>query len=222
MTTLQQLYTTFDACKRCKTQKNPLKHILGGGKTKNPRFLFLFINPTHKNISSYSNYEGSRRYPFIGVRHFYKLLSSAGFVDKIIIGNIYNNGWKTEDEKRIENSLIKNDVYLTNLVKCTQPHPENPTKDIIIQDLPLLYKEIDIVKPTYIVTFGKLTYQTLTNQDIRLKDKLEEVKKGTYQPDKSLNIINETYPILPCYFPVGRGNPPKALQILSYIKKQFA
>ena len=71
---LLNLYNQFDNCKRCSKLKNPLKHILGGGKFRNPKFCFLFINPTHLNISAHKNYLGKRRYPFLGVRYFYKII----------------------------------------------------------------------------------------------------------------------------------------------------
>lgn len=218
---LLDVYKQFDNCQRCRKEHNPLRHILGGGKFKNPRFLFLFINPTHLNISSHKDYQGKRRYPFIGVRHFYKLLAEAGFVDKKIVDDIYKKGWQISDEQRIEQSLSKNSVYLTNLVKCTQAHPGNPVKEIIKQDFPLLQKEIDIVFPKYIIAFGKLAFETLTSQSIKLKDYLKKIGRNTYQPVKSVDILGKRYDVFPCYFPVGRGNPKQALKILRYIKRKY-
>jgi len=218
---LKKIYKKFDNCERCKRENNPYLHVLGGGKFKNPKFLFLFINPTHLNISSHKDYKGKRRYPFVGVRYFYRLLSEAGFVSKDIVENIYKNGWQVEHEYKIEDSLAANGAYLTNLIKCTQVHPENPTKDIIKEDLPLLKEEINIVSPKYIITFGKLPFKFMTNREIRLKDCLDKLSKGKYRSFKSINILGKTYEILPCYFPVGRGNPNKALEVLKYIKSEY-
>jgi hypothetical protein len=57
MIKLTQVFNQFDACLRCKEEQNPLRHILGGGEFSNPKFLFLFINPTHQNISSHPEYQ---------------------------------------------------------------------------------------------------------------------------------------------------------------------
>jgi len=195
---LLKIYKEFDNCDRCKKENNPLLHILGGGRFQNPQFLFLFINPTHLNISSHRDYKGKRRYPFIGVRYFYRFLSEAGFLDNKIINDIYTKGWQIEDENRIEQSLINNNVYITNLVKCTKYNPESPSKDIIKQDFP-----------------------PPPNKDICLKDYFKKIKDNSYKPIKSVDILGKIYKVLPCYFPVGRGNRQGALEILSYIRKRY-
>ncbi len=218
---LRKLFREFDACGRCRRQANPLRHILGGGRCRRPRFLFLFINPTHLNISCRAGYGGKRRFPFIGVRHFFKILAQAGFIDRDVVDRIYARGWQTADERHIEKSLADNGVYITNVVKCTQPHPENPDQSAIKEDRPLLLREIAVVDPRYIVTFGLVPFRALTGQDLRLQACLEAVRSGTYRPIRCPDIGGKDRAVLPCYFPVGRGNQRHALEILSYIRKRF-
>lgn len=201
---LEKLYAQFDACSRCQKSGNPLRHILGGGKFFQPRFLFLFINPTHHNRSSHAEYEGVRRFPFIGVRYFYRILAESGFIDKEIIEDIYKQGWQWYHEKEIEDNLVTHSIYITNLVKCTQPHADSPSPQIIAQDLPFLKKEIDLVQSKSIVAFGKLPIKILTHQEVRLKDYLESISQGSYGELTSFPIEGREYPVLPCYFPVGR------------------
>lgn len=219
---LLKLYKKFDSCRRCEKENNFLRHVLGGGKFRKPQFFFLFINPTHLNISSHKNYDGKRRYPFIGVRYFYHFLSEAEFVSKEMVNDIYKRGWRINDEERIEQSLIDNRIYMTNLVKCTQSHPQNPQKEIIREDFPLLQEEIDIVSPKYIIAFGRLPFKIITGNDICLRDCLKRIKKDNFLPFKSTSILGKRYDILPCYFPVGRGSPGKALEILRYIKRRYS
>jgi uracil-DNA glycosylase family 4 len=219
---LQKVFNAFDKCKICKTAKNSLQHVLGGGKFSQPRFMFVFINPTHLNISSHKKYKGERRFPFMGVRHFYKFLAEAGFLDKKIIEPLYKRGWKIEDEKKIEESLRKNNVYLTNLVKCSQPHPFPPKKNVIQEQLPLLKQEIKTVAPRYIVTFGKIPFETLTEERVLMRNLLKRVRNKTYSPYKSIDILGKKYAILPNFFPLGHGNTPKAIEILKYIKKHYS
>lgn len=218
---LRKLYNEIDACARCKKEKNPLRHILGGGQFRNPKFFFLFINPTHKNRSSHADYKGKRRYPFIGVRHLYKGLAEAGFLDAKLIAEIYERGWQTEDEDRIEKELRTHSVYISNFVKCAQPNPANPRRSVMKEDLPLLTRELELVNPRYVVTFGLLPLEVLTGVPHRLRDVLDTVKKGTYAPMCSVPLNGKNYRILPCYYPLGHGNPPKAHKVLRYIREHF-
>lgn len=219
---LTKLFKQFDSCQRCKKEANPLRHILGGGKFKQPRFLFLFINPTYLNLSSHKDYSGRRRYPFLGVRHFYRFLSEAGFLDRKVIDEIYESGWQTKHEAEIEQGLIENDVYLTNLVKCSQLHPNNPRLAVIKEDFPLLQEEIRLVSPRFIVAFGRLPLKIITGKEIRLGESYKRLKRGTYRSLRSVDILGKRYEVLPCYFPVGRGNPQRATEILRYIKRKYS
>lgn len=218
---LLKLFGKMDACARCKAEGNPLRHILGGGKFRKPKFFFLFINPTHKNLSSRVGYAGKRRYPFIGVRHLYKGLAAAGFVERALIEEIYDRGWQISDEQRVEASLRQHDVYISNFVKCAQPNPKNPKRSVMREDLPLLAEELEIVQPDYVVTFGLLPLEMLSGDSYRMRDILQTVKSRTYLPLRSLVLNEKQYKILPSYYPFGHGNEPKAHQILSYIRKHF-
>lgn len=220
-TSLTALYRQFDLCVRCRSARNPLRHILGGGQTRRPKFLFLFINPTHHNISSHPDYAGKYRFPFLGVRYFYKVMAEAGFADPQVVSDIYARGWRTADERALHASWRGHGVYITNLVKCTQPHPDNPSREVVAEDLPLLFREIELVRPEYIVTFGALPTKSLTGQDVRLSDYLTQARRGDYIPLKSVTIGNRIYPVLPCFFPVGRGNPPKAIEVLRFLRMSF-
>ena len=218
---LSSVFAKVDACARCRKQRNPLRHILGGGETRNPRFAFVFINPTHRNRSSAPDYHGIRRYPFIGVRHFYRFLSDAGFLEKQTIEPLYTRGWRQEDEQSIEQDHREHCVYMTNMVKCAQPHPRYPSADAIAAQLPLLSQELSIVQPRYVVAFGGPSIQTLIGQSLLLRDVLAEVRSQQLVARESLGLHDVRLPVLPCFFPLGHGNPPKALEVLRYIRSRF-
>ena len=143
-------------------------------------------------------------------------------MDIKIVDEIHLRGWQIPDEDRIERSLSKHGVYLTNLVKCTQPGPENPTMKEVREDLPLLLEEIRIVDPDFIVTFGALPLRALTGRSDRLRDVSKNLGRKAYRPMRSIPAVGTTYPVLPCYFPIGRGDRKKALTILRSIKRRFA
>lgn len=130
-------------------------------------------------------------------------------------------GWQTKDERRIEKCLKENEVYITNFVKCARSNPTNPTKARMREALPLLAEELSILNPRYIVTFGLLPLEVLTSASFRLRDILKTAKRNKYKPMLSMPLSGRQYKVLPCYYPLGHGNPPKAHKILSYIKKNF-
>ena len=86
----------------------------------------------------------------------------------------------------------------------------------------MLKMEIQAVSPRYIVTFGKIPFETLTGRKILLRDCLNKLRRGTYKPYKSIDILGKQYDVLPSFFPLGHGNPPKATEILKYVKKRYS
>jgi len=62
----------------------------------------------------------------------------------------------------------RNDMYVTNVVKC---HPEgnrNPTSQEIAACYPHLKKEIDTIKPKVIVALGNIAASTLIHPDFKI------------------------------------------------------
>lgn len=58
--------------------------------------------------------------------------------------------------KRLADINIKReDVYLTNILKCRPPANRDPLPEEVNQCLPWLEKQIEIIKPKIIITLGK-------------------------------------------------------------------
>ena len=133
----------------------------------------------------------------------------------------YTRGWQTEDERAIEESLAAHGVYITNFVKCAQPHPQNPRRKIMRASLPDIAEELAIVKPRHIVTFGALPLQIITGNAYRMRDFLQSADDGGYAPVQTRDLCGMRYSVLPCYYPLGHGNPPKAHRILMHIRTTF-
>lgn len=209
---LEKLYQQVDRCKFCKAEGNRLQHIHGFGVV-NPRLMLVLINPTYRNLSSDPEYKGPR-FPFIGVRQFWKVLADAGLINKKIAYRLpLRNEWKATHTKQIQKELIKNRLFLTNIVKCCYDHSFYPDGAVIQHQLKLLAEEIRIVKPESIVVFGGLVYKVLTGNDIKLNEYWRQKRrKKSFEIISGLNI-----PVTPCYFPVGRGKPALAVKILRKI-----
>ena len=217
------VFRKFDECQTCQRNKNPLQHILGVGKTQRPKLALVLINPTYRNLSSKPTWR-SYRFPFIGVRHFWKVLSKADIVSENLLREIYENIWSKEVLKKIIKELEAKGVYLTNLIKCAANNPAYPAKDLIHNQMTLFIEEMNAVRPQRIITFGLLPFEVLTGRSIRLSDyfsRLIEGERGrdeAFDPSLPLNFETKIYP---CYFPAGRGNPKRATEMLRYYLKNF-
>ena len=73
--------------------------------------------------------------------------------------------------KMIENVLMlkREDVYLTNLLKCKALDSQSPSPAHAHSCYPYLLKEIELVKPEIIITMGELAYNYLTDDDTPLE-----------------------------------------------------
>ena len=93
--------------------------------------------------------------------------------------------------KMIENVLMlkREDVYLTNLLKCKALDSQSPSPAHAHSCYPYLLKEIELVKPEIIITMGELAYNYLTDDDTPL----EKARGITY--------TEETYTLIPTYHP---------------------
>jgi len=210
---LSELWNEVDNCKECKDSDNKLKHILGGGKETNPEIMFVFINPTYRNITANPNHKG-RRFPFIGTREIWDAFIKSGILDSSILKNFSNADF-------VINEVEKKEIYFTNLVKCTTPNSELPDTKLINKKLSLLFKEIDIVKPNLIVTFGLLPFYAITGSKIKLSEFYnKQLKSNNLITYTSKEIEGAAYNVFPCYFPVGRGKRKEALILLKLIKNK--
>ena len=198
--------------------ENNLAPILGNGKTNNPEIMFVFINPTARNISSDPNWKGPR-FPFIGTKQTWRIFNKAGFIEEDLIEKINSdNNWTIEFTNKVLKALKDKNIYLTNIVKWTGKDADLPDSNKINLFLPILEKEIELVNPKYIVTFGLIPFEKLTKQKIRLKDYYKDIitNKKLYSYKIKINSIKAK--VIPCYFPVGRGDPKKAVEILKMLR----
>ncbi len=212
---LKNLYQKIDRCIFCKKNRNPLQHIHGYGSIR-PRLMLILINPTYRNVSSAPGYSGLR-FPFIGVRHFWKVLADGGLINKKIGYALPpRSAWHLKHTEATQKELFKNKLFLTNIVKCCYNHPHYPEKKIIQEQLQFLKKELQIVKPKYIIAFGGLVYKVLTGKNIVLS----KYWRNSSRKKEALKekISGLAIPVIPSYYPIARGNPKKAAAILRNIK----
>jgi uracil-DNA glycosylase len=196
---------------------NNLIPIVGNGKVRKPKFMFVFINPTVRNISSDPGWNGPR-FPFVGTKQVWRIFQRAGFLDEVLMEKIEKGSWTVEFTKKILKHLQSRGIYITNIVKWTGVDAKLPDSKKVNLFLPLLRREIELVRPKYIITFGLIPFERLSGKKIRLGEYYAYATKNKKLKIYDTKIGHFTAKIVPCYFPVGRGNPKQAVEILKLVK----
>lgn len=192
-----------------------LTAIYNGGCTSNPDFCFVFMNPTGKNVASNPNWKG-RKSPWIGTKNIWKLFYRIGLLDEEIYKSIMSKrpqDWDEEFADLVYDDVEKHKYFITNLGKCTQIDAR-PLSDLVLsQYLDLLCKEIEIIKPRTIITFGNQVSSIILNKNI-------SVSKCRKQSFVKM-IAGKNYNVYPVYYPIGNGmmNIDKAVEDLNSIIK---
>jgi DNA polymerase len=218
-TNLEQLWSYVNEVNEKHFPENNLMPILGNGKTDRPKVMFVFINPTIRNISSDRSWKGPR-FPFIGTKQVWRVFHKAGLFDGGLLDEINtNSSWSIDFTNKVLQHLKGREFYFTNIVKWTGHDAALPEKEKIKLFLPLLKKEIEIVKPLYIVAFGLIPFENISGRKIKLSGYYKAVIKDQKLKAYSLRVNAFETKIIPCYFPIGRGNPKAAVGLLKLIEK---
>lgn len=190
-----------------------LDSIYNGGCEENPDICFVFMNPTGKNIASLKTWHG-RKSPWLGTKNIWKLFYHVN----LLSGESYNKilemkpkDWDYDFCDYIYDEINNNKVFITNLGKCTQVDARPLRNEVLAKYLDLLFKEIDIIKPKVIITFGNQVSSIILNK----KTSVSETRKQSHE----LIVNNNTYKVYPVYYPVGNGifNIDKSIEDINWI-----
>ncbi len=107
------------------------------------------------------------------------------------IGHIFTGRTGELLTKMLENvlGLSRDDIYITNILKCRALDTQAPSPTHVHTCHPYLLKEIALIKPKYIVTLGAPAYHYVTGDDTPIKK-----IRGTIHK-------KENYLIIPTYHP---------------------
>lgn len=198
-----QLHSEYDNL-QLKYGNPTLSSIYGAGCINNPEIMFIFMNPTGRNISSIPSWKGLRA-PWIGTKQVWDIFESLGLLQFEIyfkIKSIKPEKWDYKFVNEVYTDIQNHSVFITNLGKCTQIDARPLNNSIFKEYLNLMYKEIEIVNPKKIVTFGNQVSSILLGRNISVSDYVDDQKE-----------ILKGYEIYPTYYPVGQGrrNMPLAI-----------
>ncbi|MFB6164100.1 MAG: uracil-DNA glycosylase family protein [Haloarculaceae archaeon] len=85
------------------------------------------------------------------------------------------------DDALRANGLAREDVRITNCVRCRPPENRDPTEEELTNCRGYLEREIDLVDPVAVVTLGKVPSEHLLDRDVGVTSEagtIEEVRLG--------------------------------------------
>lgn len=212
---LTSLHPDFDFLQQSFGDAN-LKSIYGAGDIHNPDIMLIFMNPTGKNRASQSDWSGLQA-PWIGTKNIWKLLFQTGIIDDSTFKQtqqLKSSEWSEQFALDLYNSIAEKKVYITNFAKCTQIDARPLNNKVFKSYRELLLKEIALVKPSKIITFGNQVSENLLQKKISVKD----YQVGEYE---EIEVSGQSFKVFPCYYPVGQGqrNMPLAVKRIGNVMK---
>ncbi|HBB04943.1 TPA: hypothetical protein DCZ39_08985 [Patescibacteria group bacterium] len=113
---------------------------------------------------------------------------------------------------KIYQEIASNDVYISNLAKCTQADARPLHDNVFKEYLNLIREEIEYIDPQHIITFGNQVSSIVLEKKVTVSS----YTKDDYQ---LLKIKDHKYKVYPTFYPVGQGmrNLPNAIERIKYI-----
>ena len=127
---------------------------------------------------------------------FYKL----GLIKKeqlTYIQNLQLKDWTSDFSEQLYKTISNNNVYITNLAKCTQPDARSLRDCVFKAYLGNIQREILLVRPKQIVSFGNQVSSILLGKSIKVSEYVNN--------HEILEIDGNTFKVFPTYYPVGQG-----------------
>jgi DNA polymerase len=85
--------------------------------------------------------------------------------------------------------LKREDVYIANIVKCRPPENRNPEPDEVMECLPFLEEQVDLIGPKVICSLGNVATQTLTGE----RNGITRMRGGSYEY-RGIEVIPTFHP----------------------------
>lgn len=174
--------------------------IYGAGELTCPRLMFIFMNPTGRNVSSRISWNGIRA-PWLGTKQIWKLFNEIGVISRELLQTIANTKpsfWTPALAESLYLQVANSGVYITNFAKCTLRDARPIQNRVFNAYKSLLEEEIDLLRPEKIVTLGNQVSTMFLSKTISVSSFC-----GTEYETK---VVHETeYKVYPTYYPVGQG-----------------
>lgn len=173
------------------------------------------MNPTAKNIATNKEWSGVR-YQWLGKKEIWKFLNKANLFSNELLEEVLSKKpkeWTPEFCIKVYDEVAKNDVYITNLAKCSQTDAKYLPDSVFMEYKSLFLQEVSLVNPAKVVLFGNQVSSIVLDQPISVS----KFRKQCFE----LHIENKVYKTFSVHYPVGNGrfNIDKAIEDLVYVTK---
>ena len=111
-------------------------------------------------------------------------------------------------------NLERDEIYITNILKCHPPKNHDPNQQEINACIGYLYRQIDIIQPNIILTLGKYASKEIFNRFNLQFSKISELHGRVFEAETNYGKIK----IVPLYHPAVACYHNEMLDIL---KKDF-
>ena len=98
-------------------------------------------------------------------------------------------------EKLDDLGVAREDVRITNSVRCRPPENRDPRKKELANCRSYLHREISAVDPEAVCTLGRVPTGNLLGGSFKMADVVGDVRE--------LKIETDVYPLVPCYHPAA-------------------
>ena len=115
-----------------------------------------------------------------------------------------------------ENGIEREEVYITNVVKCRPPNNRDPLPDEIEACSPYLEKQIELIKPKIIVTLGRFSTKFILSLYGFKNEPISRIHGKVFS--SPLNGIN----IIPMYHPAACIYNPALKEVFKNDMKKLA
>lgn len=212
--TLKDLEKEYDRLQ--KIYGDPSLHsIYSGGCAIRPDLMFVFMNPTAKNIASSPEWSGIRA-PWLSTKTIWDLFCELGLIKTSTFENIKKmkpKDWTPEFADEVYEDVSKHKTFITNLGKCNQIDARSLSDSVYLEYLDLLRKEIEITKPKVVILLGNQVSSIVLGEKISVS----QVRKKCF----NRQIAGCDYKFYSCFYPVGNGrfNIDKTIEDIKWIMK---
>jgi len=117
---------------------------------------------------------------------------------------------KVLDELLAEIGLSRDEVYITNIVKCRPPENRDPTEEEISACAPYLDRQIDIIRPRVIVPLGRHSMRYILEKFGFKPEPISKIHGKTFETRTLFGKIV----IMPIYHPAAALYRPQLLEAL--------
>lgn len=217
---LAALHATLDDCPCCATVAYGYRHVPGGGCVNEPRLMLVLIHPTPRNVTAHAGWD-CRRFPMAGKTRFWRILAAAGLVPPTLPEQLDALGPTPAAVEMLAKQARRCGLYLAHAVKCVDGGSTVPAARSLAHGWGILRQEIEIVQPRAVVALGLMPFHMLTGRTVRLSDELWRARHGASLSYPSHPVAGREYPVYPCYFPTGRGNPAAATEMLRLLRARL-